>query len=83
MSEIKAVFAALRQDGYPSGATPECDHDWRLNPVVCATTTDGDHELWTCANGCGAQIVGPKIDWNTYIRRGKGHPFDPRTWLHV
>lgn len=68
--------------GIPAGATPACDHDWRLNPVVVATTTTGDCELWTCAKRCGAQAVGPRgssvpsskpVTWNapaTWERRG-------------
>lgn len=68
----------LLQGGYPSGATPECDHDWRLNPVVVATATPRDRELWTCAKRCGVQLVGPELSsvpssrpvvWN-----------EPQTW---
>lgn len=57
-----------------------CAHDWRVNPVVVATTRTGDCELWTCAK-CGAQVVGPRLPavqssspgvvWN-----------DPSTWAH-
>ena len=67
---------------FPAGARPECAHDWRLNPVVVATATTGDSELWTCAKRCGAQVVGPRLSsvpsskpvtWNdpaTWERRG-------------
>lgn len=68
---------------FPAGAKPECVHDWRMNPVVVATTTTtGDCELWTCAKRCGAQVVGPRLSsvpsskpvtWNdpaTWERRG-------------
>lgn len=71
----------LVSTGFPAGAV-ECDHDWRVNPVVCATT-DGpewgrERELWLCTK-CRVQVAGPRLrpSSDTKTRRG---PFDPTTW---
>jgi len=45
--------------GFPAGAV-DCDHDWRVNPVVCATTTAADCELLMCLK-CGAQTAGKPL----------------------
>jgi hypothetical protein len=74
----------LVSKGFPAGAA-ECAHDWRVNPVVCATT-DGpewgrERELWLCVN-CKVQVAGPPLGRYPDPRGGQPvAPFDPTTWV--
>lgn len=64
-----------------------CEHDWRLNPVVVATSDHGDCELWTCAK-CKVQRRGPVLR-QVVTNPSKSHsvvlsempwPMSPETW---
>lgn len=73
--------AVLVSKGFPSGAT-ECVHDWRVNPVVCATT-DGpewgrERELWMCVK-CQVQVAGRPLS-SVPKSKASVYPFDPTTW---
>lgn len=74
---MSAARPLLQQQGFPAGATPECAHDWRVNPVVVATTTTGDCELWTCVK-CKAQTAGPRL--SGVQSKHPVNPFNPETW---
>lgn len=64
-----------------------CEHDWRVNPVVCTTTPTGDCELWMCLK-CGATKAGPRIVPPSFepgrvrpgIRSDGPSTFAPETW---
>lgn len=59
-----------------------CDHDWRVNPVVCTTTPTGDCELLMCLK-CGATKAGVLLSRSRVLYppdKERHGPFDPETW---